>query len=102
MIKWIIIGVIGLIILGYLGFDIRKAVESPTTQSNLEYVGKAIKFVWTKFLATPIRYLWNEVFLILIWNRAMDMLKKDEGEVSYMSIVKERLCDMVLIAENRV
>jgi len=101
MIKWIIIGIIGLIILGYLGFDIRKAVESPTTQSNLEYIGKAVKFVWTKYLSGPIKYLWNEVFLKLIWNKAMDMLKRDEEKTSYMR-VKERLCDTPLIARNRV
>ncbi len=45
MIKWIIITLIGLIILGYLGFDVRSAVESPTSQSNISYVKNVVIYV---------------------------------------------------------
>ena len=38
MIKWIVIVIIGLVVLGYLGFDVRKAVESPTSQSNDDWI----------------------------------------------------------------
>lgn len=76
MIKWIIVLVIGLIILGYLGFDIRKAVEAPATQSNFEYVKNVSVYVWDKYLAKPAKYLWNDIFIDLIWNVAVDNLTK--------------------------
>lgn len=74
MIKWIIICVIGLIILGYLGFDIRRAVEAPVTQSNFEYIKNVAVYVWDTYLARPAKYLWN-IFVNLIWNTAVDNLK---------------------------
>lgn len=76
MLKWIIIILIGLIVLGYLGFDIRRAVEAPASKSNIEYVKNAIVYVWNSYLARPAKYLWNEVFIKLIWDTAIDNLKK--------------------------
>lgn len=76
MIKWIIIFVIALIILGYLGIDVKKAVQAPVTQSNLEYVKNVVVYVWDKYLARPAKYLWNEIFINLIWNVAIDNLTK--------------------------
>ena len=75
MIKWIILGVIALIILGYLGFDIRKAVEAPASKSNIEYVKNIIVYVWNTYLAGPVKYLWN-TFIKLIWNSAVDNISK--------------------------
>lgn len=75
MIKWIVIGLIGLIILGYLGFDVRKAVEAPASQSNIEYVKNVVVYVWNTYLAKPAKYLWG-VFVNLIWDTAIDNLKK--------------------------
>lgn len=103
MIKWIIILVIGLIILGYLGFDIRRAVESPVTKSNIEYVKEVTVFVWTKYLSKPAKYLWNEVFVKLIWNKAINMLKReDEVVVKKDYRVKDILYDTLYKTENRV
>lgn len=76
MIKWIIVLIIALIILGYFGFDIRKAVEAPVSQSNIEYIKNATIYVWNKYLEGPAKYLWNDVFIDLIWNTAIDNLKK--------------------------
>lgn len=82
MIKWIIIAVIGLVVLGYLGFDVRKAVESPTSQGNIEYAKNVVVYVWTTYLAKPAKYLWNEVFIKLIWNTAIENLRKTENNQS--------------------
>ena len=65
-IKWIIIIVIALIILGYFGFDVRRAIESPTTQSNFNYVQKIVWDVWNTYLKGIVMYLWNEVIIKLI------------------------------------
>ena len=50
LIKWIALIVIGLIILGYYGFDLRKAIEAPTTQSNLTYAQQIVSNVWHGYL----------------------------------------------------
>ncbi len=67
MIKWIIICVIGLIILGNLGFDVKKAIESKTAQSNLEYAKNIVIFVWDKYLHEPFTFIWNEIIVKYIW-----------------------------------
>lgn len=76
MIKWIIIIVIALVVLGYLGFDVKQAVQSPTSQSNIEYVKDAVVYLWTKYLEKPAKYLWNEIFIKLIWSTAVENLTK--------------------------
>ncbi len=87
MIKWIVIAVLGLIILGYLGFDIRKAVEAPVTQSNLEYAKNVVIYVWDKYLERPAKYLWN-FFIRFIWSSAVDNLQKikDGDKVNYQEL----------------
>lgn len=89
MIKWIIIIVIALVGLGYLGFDVRKAIDSPTTQSNLDYAKEVVVYVWTKYLGKPAKYLWNEIFIKLIWAPAINNLNGKVNEkgtsILYMS-----------------
>lgn len=82
MIKWIIIIVAGLIFLGYIGFDVRKAVEAPATQSNLTYAKNVTVYVWTKYLQKPATYLWKEVFVKLIWNPSLKALSDKVGDKS--------------------
>ena len=74
-IKWIIIIVIALIILGYYGFDVRKAIDAPATQSNLTYVQQIVANVWNHYLKVPVTYIWNELFLKFIWNPIAAHLK---------------------------
>lgn len=76
MIKWIIIIVALLVFLGYVGFDVRKAVEAPTTQSNLTYAKNVTVYVWTKYLQKPATYLWKEVFIKFIWTPTLKALSE--------------------------
>ncbi len=75
-IKWVVIIVIALIILGYYGFDLRKAIESPTNQNNFSYIQSVTYNVWNNYLKGPATYLWKEIFIKVIWNPAIDNLKK--------------------------
>jgi hypothetical protein len=52
--NWIILILIVLIILGYYGFDVRKALEKPETRQNISYVTEKVIFVWEKYLKKPI------------------------------------------------
>ncbi len=65
-IKWIIIIVIALIILGYYGFDVRHAVESPTTQDNLNYFKDLLIKLWENILKMPALFIWDHVIMPLI------------------------------------
>ena len=88
MIKWIVICALGLIVLGYLGFDIRKAIEAPTTKSNLEYSKEAVVHVWNKYLSTPAIYIWKEVFIKYAWEPIVEKLHKKVIENKDASIEK--------------
>lgn len=76
MIKWILIGVVALLILSYYGFSLRTLVSSPTTQDNFGYVATTTVSVWDTYLKQPATYLWNDVFIDLIWTPAIDNLTK--------------------------
>ncbi len=83
MIKWIVICVLGLIILGYLGFDIRKAIEAPATKTNLEYAKEAVYHVWTKYLSSPTKFLWKEgkeFFIKYVWEPIVEKLNNNIEE----------------------
>ena len=75
-IKWIIIIVVALLILSYYGFSLRNLIDSPVTQDNIHYVATSTVSVWDKYLKQPANYVWNDVFIDLIWTPAIDNLTK--------------------------
>lgn len=76
LIKTIVLVVIALLILSYLGFNLRALVTSPTTTDNFGYVKEATLYVWNNWLKKPADYLWNKIFIPLIWEPAIDNLTK--------------------------
>lgn len=72
---------IGLIILGYLGFDIRKAIDAPTTKNNLEYAKEVVEYVWTKYLSKPAKFIWKEVIVKYIFKPLIDKIAINRGSV---------------------
>ena len=79
MIKWIIITILGLIILGYMGIDIQKTVKAPAVQNNLTYAKDIAVHVWTNYLAAPAKFLWN-FFIENIWKKAYEIINsKSKG-----------------------
>ena len=75
LIGWIVIIVVVLLILSYYGFSLRTLVQSPTTQDNFGYVATTSVSVWDKYLKQPANYLWNDVFINLIWDPGIRNLK---------------------------
>ena len=61
-IKMIILIVVALIVLGYLGFNLRNIVASPTVQDNFNYAKEVIVNIWNSYLKVPVDYLWNLIF----------------------------------------
>ena len=72
----VLILIIALLILSYYGFDLKKTVEAPTTQSNFGYVIGIVKDTWHSYLAEPANYLWNDIFLKLIWRPSIRDLER--------------------------
>lgn len=75
-IKLIIIIIIAIIILSYFGFDLRSIVESPESQGNLGYVWGGIIYVWETWLVNPLTYLWNDVFIDLLWDNFIENMER--------------------------
>jgi len=65
-IKWIILIVVALIILGYFGIDVKQVVESPTTQSNLNYLEQVASWLWHNILKVPVTWIWENLILPLV------------------------------------
>lgn len=67
MIKYLIFIIGILLVLSYFGITLQGIVESPAGQSNLSYVQKGVLYVWDNYLAKPLNYLYNEIFIELLW-----------------------------------
>lgn len=74
--KFIILIIIAIIALSYFGFDIRSIVEAPQTQNNIKYVWEKVVYVWDTYLDAIFRYLWNDVFINLLWNSFIDNMER--------------------------
>ncbi len=68
LVKMIVLIVIGLLILSYLGFNLRHLADSPTTKDNFSYVINLIVHIWDTYLKGPVVYVWNVIFIPYIWN----------------------------------
>ena len=72
----IILVIIALLILSYFGFNLRNLVNAPTTQDNFSYTSSFVVGIWNDYLKAPLSYIWNQVFIPLIWNPFIDNLTK--------------------------
>jgi hypothetical protein len=79
MIKYIILIIILIAVLSYFGINIKSIVESDIFKENFGYVWNWCKYVWETYLAGPAKYLWNDVFVDLLWNSFIDNLKRIKG-----------------------
>lgn len=66
-IKFIILLIIAVIVLGYFGISLRTVFkEGGATRDNLEYAWQIVRTVWENYLRAPAYYCWN-VFYNLLW-----------------------------------
>lgn len=71
-----IVLIILILILSYFGFDIKGFIDSPGTQKNIGYVVGLGKTVWEKYLEKPATYLWEKVFVNLLWGSFSSNLER--------------------------
>lgn len=66
--KWILIIIIVLGLASYyFGFSVQNVVQNPQTQANFNYVWGPISNFWNTNLASTANYLWNDIFINIIW-----------------------------------
>jgi hypothetical protein len=68
--------VIIVLVLSYFNISIKAVVESPTGQENVNYVGGGAKSLWTTYLAEPVSYLWNDVWVNIFWKSFISNMER--------------------------
>lgn len=76
LIKLIIIIILGVLVLSYFNVDIKSFIESPVTQKNISYITGWGLHLWSEYLADPILYFWNNIFLTLIWDNFVSNIER--------------------------
>lgn len=64
---FLLLGFIIILVLSYFKVSVKDVVESPTGQENINYVKGETKSFWDKYLAEPVHYLWNDVWIDIFW-----------------------------------
>lgn len=85
-IKIILLIVIGLIILGYFGLNIKDILASPVVKENLAYAWNLAKELWANYLAAPAGWVWDHIikFLWDLFLNGLSGLKNGSGPESLM------------------
>lgn len=68
-----------LVLLAYLGLNLRSIVESQTFVDNWTFVKGIISTVWLDYLKQPVVYLFTKVFLPYIWEPSIRYLSSQIG-----------------------
>lgn len=72
----LLLGVILILVLSYFNISIKAVVESPTGQENIGYVQTGTRNLWTEYLAEPVSYLWNDVWLNIFWQGFINNMER--------------------------
>jgi hypothetical protein len=78
----IIIIIIAILVLSYLGYDLRSIVESQQNKTNFSYVWGYVDAFWTKYCATPFNWVWDNIIVKIVWEKGIqkgvDLIQKDK------------------------
>ncbi len=75
-IRLVILLIIIIAVLSYFNFDVKKFFESDMVKNNFGFVWNWTSYIWETYLAGPARYLWNDIFIDLIWNSFLENLHR--------------------------
>jgi len=76
MIRFIILIIIVIAVLSYFNFDLKTFFESDIVRNNFGFIWNWTTYVWDNYLKGPVDYLWNNVFIDLIWNSFIENLNR--------------------------
>lgn len=75
LVKMVVVIFIVLLILAYLGFNIRSIVASETFQDNWSFLSDLTANIWNNYLKGPLGYLWSSILVPYVWTPVIDKLK---------------------------
>lgn len=75
LIKFIFIIIALLVLLAYLGLNLRSIVSSPTFVDNWAFIKSTVSTVWFDYLRTPVLYLFNDIFIPYIWEPISESIR---------------------------
>ena len=76
LVKMIILIIAILLLLAYLGFNLRSIVNSPTFVDNWEFLKTLCVKIWDNYLRVPVIFAWDKVFIPYVWNPIVSNLTK--------------------------
>ena len=79
IISWVFLIIIAVIILSYLGFDLKSIIEGEQSQGNFAYLWNGGLYIWEQYLSSPILYFWNNIFIDLIWSSFTENMEVIKG-----------------------
>ena len=68
LVKLVLVILVVLLIIAYFGVNLRGIVNSSTFQDNWSLIKDALISLWNNYLSVPFAYVWNQIFVNLIWN----------------------------------
>ena len=71
---FIVLGIVLILLLSYFKVTVRGIIESPEGQDNVNYVQSIGQNIWQNYLQDPATYLWNDVWVPLIWHPVLSLL----------------------------
>ncbi len=94
MFKYIFLSLIVIIVISFFGYDLQQIIEAPTTHNNLSYVWGGVTYVWNHFLERPLAYLWNKVFVGILWQAFVHNLGRiDSGAPTELQDAGQRMIE---------
>jgi hypothetical protein len=95
MIKYVILGLVVIIILSYFGYDLKAIIEAPATQNNLSYAWGGVNYVWNNWLKGPITYVYKNIFIGILWKAFIHNLGRiDRGAPTELEGAGTRLLNV--------
>lgn len=73
-VKIILLIIIGFVVLGYFGINVKDIFASPIVKENLSYAWDLAKELWTNWLRTPVMWVWEHI-LRFLWELFWDGLE---------------------------
>lgn len=83
-IRLILLIIVGLVLLGYFGVNVREVLASPVVRDNLLYAWNLAKEIWGNYLAGPAMWVWEHVlrFFWELFLEGLDNLRNGNGPSS--------------------